>query len=71
MRACVRACVGLSVRARVGVSVRVCEVVSDRRIWTNSLSDYRITCLRCSDFRIHELGAETDFCKITIGFTEL
>ena len=33
-------------------------VGADSRIWTNSLQDYRSTCLRCSNFQIQELIAE-------------
>ena len=40
--------------------------ISDRRITINSLSDYRTTFLRCSDFRIHKLVKEMDFCLYNI-----
>ena len=37
--------------------------IPDCRILTNSLSGYRSTCLRCSEFRIHELVVETEICR--------
>ena len=41
---------------------------SDRRIWTNSLSDYRSICLKCSEFRIHELVVEKECETISSEF---